>query len=58
VKGGWELDDSRMVTSDGCADSMIQFQLESEDNGIKHCSKMKWRQRAHHSSMRRKCDTA
>jgi hypothetical protein len=40
----------------GGADSMLQFQLEREGDGMNHCWKMKQRQRAHVGSMGRKCD--
>jgi hypothetical protein len=39
------------------ADSMLQFQLKRGGDGIKHCQKMKRRQRAHLGYMGRKCDT-
>jgi hypothetical protein len=46
----------RVVGGDG-ADSMLWFGLKREGNRTKHYRKMKWRQRAHLSSIRRKCDT-
>jgi hypothetical protein len=41
----------------GGADSMLQFQLEMGGDGMKHCQKMKRRQRARLGSMGRKRDT-
>jgi hypothetical protein len=45
------------VVGDGGADLMLRFRLEMEDDGTKHCWKMKQRQRAHLGSIERKCDT-
>jgi hypothetical protein len=36
---------------------MLQFQLERGGDEMKHCCKMKRRQRVHLGSMERKCDT-
>jgi hypothetical protein len=46
------------VTSGDGVNSMLRFQLEREGDKIKHCQKMKRRQRARLDSMGRKCDTA
>jgi hypothetical protein len=42
---------------DGDADSMLQFLFEKRGDVMKHCQKMKCRQRARLNSMGRKCDT-
>jgi hypothetical protein len=48
----------RRVVRGGGTDSMLQFQLKRIGDGMKHCQKIKWRQRAHLGSMRKKRDTA
>jgi hypothetical protein len=55
--GGWESDGPRRLAGDGGANSILQFQLEIGDDGMKHYLKIKQRQRAHFSSMGRKHDT-
>jgi hypothetical protein len=45
------------VASGGGADSILQFRLERRGDGMKHCRKMKQRQRAHLGSMGTKRDT-
>jgi hypothetical protein len=47
-----------MVACNGAVDSMLQFQLERGDNGMKHCQKMKRSQQARLVSMERKRDMA
>jgi hypothetical protein len=42
--GEWELGCQGRVAGGGCADSILQFQLERGDDGINRCWKMKWRQ--------------
>jgi hypothetical protein len=44
-----------VVGGDG-VDSMLRFRLEREVDEMKHCRKMKQRQRAYFGSIRRKCD--
>jgi hypothetical protein len=55
--GGWESSGPRRIACNGCADSMLQFQLERGGDGKRRCWKMKRRQRARLGSMKRKCDT-
>jgi hypothetical protein len=45
------------VVGGNSADSMLRFRLERGGDRMKHCWKMKRRQRAHLGSMGRKCDT-
>jgi hypothetical protein len=45
------------VTCCSSADSMVQFRLKRGGDEMKHCRKMKRRQRAHLGSMGRKRDT-
>jgi hypothetical protein len=58
TSGGWELDDQERVVDGVGVDSMLQFRLERGGDGMKHCQKIKRRQRACLDFMRRKCDTA
>jgi hypothetical protein len=54
---GWESGDpGRVVDGDG-ANLILQFQLDVGDDMMKHCRKMKRRERARLRSMTRKCDT-
>jgi hypothetical protein len=46
------------VAGGSSADSMLQFQLKREGDGMKHHRKMKRRQRTHLYSMERKHDMA
>jgi hypothetical protein len=55
--GEWELGCQGRVAGGGCADSILQFQLERGDDGINRYRKMKWRQQARLGSMGRKRDT-
>jgi hypothetical protein len=41
----------------GGVDSILRFQVERGGDGMKHCQKMKWRQRGHLGSMGKKSDT-
>jgi hypothetical protein len=54
--GWWESDSPGRVACCGGADSMLQFWLETGGVEMKHCRKMKRRQRSHLGSMRRKRD--
>jgi hypothetical protein len=45
------------VVGGGDADSIFQFRLKRGGDGMKHCQKMKRRQRTRLHSMERKCDT-
>jgi hypothetical protein len=44
------------LAGSGGANSMIQFQLEREGEGMKRCQKMEWRQQTRLGSMGRKRD--
>jgi hypothetical protein len=48
--------EERAVGSGG-ANSMIQFWLDTGDDGIKHCRKMKRRHRVRLGFIEKKCDT-
>jgi hypothetical protein len=54
--GGWESDCSERVTDGDGVDSILWFQLEKGDDGMKCCQKMKRRQRGHLGSMGMKHD--
>jgi hypothetical protein len=45
------------VTDDDSTNSMLQFQLERESDGMKHYQKVKQKQRARLGSIKRKHDT-
>jgi hypothetical protein len=47
----------RRVANGGDVDSILRFQLERGGDGMKHCRKMKRRQRVRLDSMGRKRDT-
>jgi hypothetical protein len=47
----------RGLACGGDVNSMLQFLLEGGSGGIKHCQKIKRRQRAHLGKMGWKCDT-
>jgi hypothetical protein len=53
----WESGGPGRVTYDSSANSMLQFRLKRRGYGSKRYQKMKQRQRACFSSMRRNCDT-
>jgi hypothetical protein len=55
---GWESGGPQRMDCGGGADSILQFWLERRGDQMKRCHKIKWRQWARLSLMRRKRDTA
>jgi hypothetical protein len=56
--GGWKWDNLGRVADNDGTNLMLQFQLKRGGDVMKHCQKMKRRQRACLDSMRNKCDMA